>query len=119
MFSGEIRGRTEEGFSKEIVNFPAVSSPLHKNRRSVCFLRSPRCSNCQELNAQLVEQSRKGRERRPGGHEQTIAERFHEDAGALLPSPVVPYEAGEKRSTRVTSLSLVPCRNNGYSVPTA
>ena len=79
----------------------------------------PRCSNWQELNAQLIEQCRKRRERRLRGHEQTIGERFQQDAEALLPLPPAPYEACEKRTTRVTSLSLVRYRTNDYSVPTA
>jgi transposase len=79
----------------------------------------PRCASWQELNAQLVEQCRKRRERRLRGHEQTIGERFQKDAEALLALPPVPYEACEKRTTRVTSLSLVRYRNNDYSVPTA
>jgi hypothetical protein len=79
----------------------------------------PRCSTWQELNARLVEQCRKRRARRLRGHEQTIGERFQRDTAALLPLPPAPYEACEKRSTRVTSLSLVRYRNNDYSVPTA
>jgi hypothetical protein len=71
------------------------------------------------LNAQLIEQCRKRRERRLRGHEQTIGERFQKDAEALLPLPPTLYEACEKRSTRVTSLSLVRYRGNDYSVPTA
>lgn len=79
----------------------------------------PRCSSWQELNAQLIEQCRKRRERRLRGHEQTIGERFAKDREVLLPLPPVPYEACEKRTTRVTSLSLVRYRSNDYSVPTA
>jgi transposase len=79
----------------------------------------PRCGSWQELNAQLIEQCGKRRERRLRGHEQTIRERFQKDREALLPLPPVPYEACEKRTTRVTSLALVRYRNNDYSVPTA
>jgi transposase len=79
----------------------------------------PRCASWQELNSHLKEQCRTRRERRLRGHEQTIGERFHKDAGALLPLPPVAYEACEKRTTRVTSLSLVRYRSNDYSVPTA
>jgi transposase len=79
----------------------------------------PRCASWQELNAQLVEQCRKRRERKLRGHEQTIGERFQKDAAVLLPLPPTPYEACEKRSTRVTSLSLVRYRGNDYSAPTA
>jgi len=41
------------------------------------------------------------------------------DKEMLLPLPAVPYEACEKRTTRVTSLSLVRYRTNDYSVPVA
>lgn len=56
----------------------------------------PRCSTWQDLNAQLVEQCRKRRERRLRGHEQTIGERFQTDAAALLLLPAIRYEACEK-----------------------
>lgn len=78
----------------------------------------PRCESWQELNAQLVEHCRKRRERRLRGHEQTIGERLQKDAEALLPLPPAGYEACEKRTTRVTALSLVRYRGNDYSVPT-
>ena len=35
----------------------------------------------------------------------------------LLPLPAAPYEACQKRSTRVTSLALVRYRANDYSLP--
>ena len=79
----------------------------------------PRCASWPELNAQLIEQCRKRKERKLRGHEQTIGERFQKDAAMLLPLPPTPYEACEKRSTRVTSLSLVRYRGNDYSAPTA
>ena len=40
------------------------------------------------------------------------------DRQALLPLPPTPYDACDKRTTRVTSLSLVRYRANDYSVPT-
>ena len=79
----------------------------------------PRCASWQELNAQLIEQCQKRRERRLRGHEQTIGERLQKDAETLLPLPPAPYEPCEKRTTRVSSLSLVRYRSNDYSVPTA
>jgi transposase len=79
----------------------------------------PRCVSWQELNAQLVEQCRKRKERKLRGHDQTIGERFEKEAAVLLPLPPTSYEACEKRSTRVTSLSLVRYRGNDYSAPTA
>jgi len=52
------------------------------------------------------------------GHRETIGERFERDRAALLPLPAAPYEACEKVTTRVNSLSLVRYRGNDYSVPT-
>jgi transposase len=78
----------------------------------------PRVSSWQELNAHLEQQCRKRRERRLRGHSETIGERVERDRAALLPLPAAPYEACEKISTRVSSLSLVRYRSNDYSVPT-
>jgi transposase len=78
----------------------------------------PRVSSWQELNAHLEQQCRKRRERRLRGHSERIGERFERDRAALLPLPAAPYEACEKISTRVSSLSLVRYRSNDYSVPT-
>jgi hypothetical protein len=52
------------------------------------------------------------------GHTETIGERFERDRALMLPLPAAPYEACEKVSTRVCSLSLVRYRTNDYSVPT-
>lgn len=49
---------------------------------------------------------------------ETIGERFERDRAALLQLPPTPYEACEKISARVSSLSLVRYRANDYSVPT-
>lgn len=38
---------------------------------------------------------------------------------ALLPLPATAYDASDKHSTRVSSLSLVRYRTNDYSVPMA
>ena len=51
------------------------------------------------------------------GHDGTIGERFKQDRQALLPLPAAPYDACDKRATRVSSLSLVRYRTNDYSVP--
>jgi transposase len=77
----------------------------------------PRANSWAELNAQLAERCRKRRERRLRGHQETIGERFERDLAAMLPLPEAPYEACEKISTRVSSLSLVRYRTNDYSVP--
>jgi transposase len=78
----------------------------------------PRVSSWQELNAHLEAECRERRERRLRGHTETIGERFERDRAALLPLPAAPYEACEKISARVSSLSLVRYRSNDYSVPT-
>ena len=78
----------------------------------------PRASSWEELNTRLEAECRKRRERRLRGHAESIGERFERDRAALLPLPAAPYEACEKISTRVSSLSLVRYRSNDYSVPT-
>jgi hypothetical protein len=70
-----------------------------------------------EFNAHLLIQCQKRRERKLPGHQQSIGERFEKDREKLLPLPAAPYEACDKRSTRVTSMSLVRYRTNDYSVP--
>jgi transposase len=78
----------------------------------------PRVSSWEELNAHLEQQCRKRRERKLRGHSESIGERFERDRAAMLPLPAAPYEACEKISARVSSLSLVRYRGNDYSVPT-
>jgi transposase len=77
----------------------------------------PRFATWEAFNAHLLVQSQKRRERKLRGHQQTIGERFEKDRERLLPLPAAPYEACDKRSTRVTSMSLVRYRTNDYSVP--
>ena len=78
----------------------------------------PRASSWEELNLHLEASCRKRRERILRGHTQSIGERFEADRAAMLPLPAAPYEACEKISARVSSLSLVRYRGNDYSVPT-
>ncbi len=63
-----------------------------------------RVPSWEESNVQLEAQCRKRRERRLRGHAETIGERFERDRAALLPLPIVSYEACEKVSARVSSL---------------
>ena len=79
----------------------------------------PRAQSFEELNARLQEQCHKRRARCLRGHGESIAERFERDRQALLPLPATPYQACDKVTTRVTSLSLVRYRSNDYSVPVA
>ena len=78
----------------------------------------PRAASWEELNIHLEAACLKRRQCRLRGHRETIAERFERDRAVLLPLPAAPYEACEKITTRVTSLSLVRYRSNDYSVPT-
>jgi transposase len=77
----------------------------------------PRHVTWEEFNEHLLAQCQQRRERKLRGHQQTIGERFEKDKEMLLPLPAARYEACEKRSTRVTSMSLVRYRANDYSVP--
>ena len=71
------------------------------------------------LNVWLEEQCLKRQGDRLRGHKETIAERLVRDLDALMRLPATAYDACEKRSTRVSSLSMVRYRNNDYSVPVA
>ena len=51
--------------------------------------------------------------------EKRCLERMERDLEALLPLPPAPYDACEKQTSRVSSLSLVRYRTNDYSVPVA
>ena len=72
-----------------------------------------------ELNAHLREKCLERMERRLRGHKETIGERMARDIDVLLPLPATPYNACDKHTTGVSSLSLVKYRTNDYSVPVA
>ena len=78
----------------------------------------PRVASWKELNAQLLGECQKRRERKLWGHTATIAERFEQERGKLLPLPPALLEACEKRTARVSSQALVRYESNDYSVPT-
>ena len=79
----------------------------------------PRFTNFDDLNTDLAEQCRKRMDDKLRGHSKTIGERFAADAEQLQSLPAVAYDACDKQSVRVNSLSLVRYRSNDYSVPTA
>ena len=79
----------------------------------------PSYGSFDELNAHLREKCLERMERRLRGHKETIGERMERDLEALLALPAVPYDASDKHTTRVSSLSLVRYRTNDYSVPVA
>lgn len=70
------------------------------------------------FNAYLADQCRKRMSDTLRGHKETIGERFAADAEQLQPLPAVAYDACDKQTVRVSSLSLVRYRGNDYSVPT-
>ena len=78
----------------------------------------PQAASWQQLNEYLEAQCRARRQRRLRGQAKTIGERFERDREAMLPLPGSPFEACEKQTVRVSSLSLVRYRTNDYSVPT-
>ena len=85
--------------------------------RRTFFVPVPRFPSWEALNADVARQCRARRGHRLRRHTETIGERFARDRDALLPLPPVPYDACDRRATRVTSLSLVRYRLNDYSVP--
>src|SRR3954465_5993366 len=79
----------------------------------------PQVESLTALNSHLETRCRERQNARLRGHEETIGERLTRDLAAMLPLPSTPYEACERRSARVSSLSLVRYRGNDYSVPVA
>lgn len=69
------------------------------------------------LNAYLLECCRRRLADRLRGHVETIGERLERDLAAFQKPLPAPYDACEKVSTGVSSLSLVRYRLNDYSVP--
>ena len=59
------------------------------------------------LNAYLEERCLDRLGARLRDHDETIGERMERDLEALLPFPGAPYDASDKRVSRVSSLSLV------------
>jgi transposase len=65
----------------------------------------PYAASWEELNAGFEADCRARRGRRLRGHTESIGERFERDRAAMLPFPASPYEACEKVTVRVSSLS--------------
>jgi Integrase core domain len=79
----------------------------------------PVFADFEALNAHLLAGCRKRLADRLRGHGGTIGERLERDLAVFHKPLPAPYDACEKLSTRVSSLSLVRYRRNDYSVPTA
>ncbi len=79
----------------------------------------PRFESFEALNAELETLCLRRQDDVLRGHTETIGERLLRDLDALMALPAVPYDACEKVSTRVSSISMVRYRNNDYAVPVA
>ncbi|MDH3371620.1 MAG: IS21 family transposase [Gammaproteobacteria bacterium] len=79
----------------------------------------PRFASFDDLNAWLEDQCRRRMSDKLRGHNETIGERLKRDIAAFQELPAVAYDACDKCTVRVSSLSLVRYRGNDYSVPTA
>ena len=78
----------------------------------------PRAASWEALNEQFVRDAIARRAQRLRGHAETIGERFERDRAAFLPLPAARFEACDKTTARVSSISLVRYKTNDYSVPT-
>jgi hypothetical protein len=87
--------------------------------RRNCFVPMPRVASFEALSAKLKDDCRGRLGVRLRSHAETIGERLVRDLAACHALPATPYEACEKRTGRVSSLSLVRYRGTDYSVPTA
>ena len=79
----------------------------------------PSFESFEALNAYLERRCLERMDAQLRGHTETIGQRMERDLDALLPLPAVPYDACEKQSDQVSSLSLVRYRPNDYPVPVA
>ena len=80
---------------------------------------APSFESFDALNAHLERRRLERMDARLRGHTETIGQRMEWDLDALLPLPAVPYDACEKQTSRVSSLSLVRYKTNDYSAPVA
>jgi len=79
----------------------------------------PRFESFAALNVWLEAQCRRRLQDKLRGHTETIGERLAQDLASFQDLPAVAYDACDRRTARVSSLSLVRYRGNDYSVPTA
>ena len=77
----------------------------------------PRATSWEELNAQLLEQCRKRRERTLWGHTKPLPSGLSETGSNCCRCRRRRMKPASKRSARVSSLALVRYETNDYSVP--
>jgi transposase len=78
----------------------------------------PVAESLDAFNGRLLDACTKRRQAILRGHSSSIAERMQADLAAFMKLPPAPYDACDKVTTRVSSLSLVRYKNNDYSAPT-
>jgi transposase len=78
----------------------------------------PTFPSYEALNAFLLQKCLERRREVLRGYSQTIDERLAADRAAFRSLPAVPFDPCDRRTGRVSSLSLVRYRGNDYSVPT-
>jgi transposase len=78
----------------------------------------PTFASYEALNVYLLDQCLKRRRDVLRGHSQTIDERLAADLAAFSALPAVAFDPCDKRTGRVSSLSLVRYHRSDYSVPT-
>lgn len=79
----------------------------------------PAFASFADLNAYLEDQCCQRMKDKLRGHQESIEERLARDIAAFQPLPAVSYDPCDKRTGRVSSLSLVRYKGNDYSVPVA
>ena len=79
----------------------------------------PHAASFAALNEQLLADCRRRLGDRLRGHQATIGARLARDQACFHDLPASSYDACEKRTSRVSSLSLVRYHGTDYSVPTA
>ena len=81
------------------------------------FVPLPSFESFDTLNAYLDAQCRKRLDLLVKGHILTVGERLEQEGETLIKLPQTPYDASDKQTGRVSSLSLVRYKGNDYSVP--
>ena len=93
-----------------------VESLVGYVRRNL-FVPLPSFESFDALNAYLDAQCRKRLDLLVKGHVLTVGERLEQERDTMIKLPQTPYDASDKQTGRVSSLSLVRYKGNDYSVP--
>src|ERR1700751_1754642 len=102
---------------------PGKGNDKGKGEGLVCFVRPnfmtplPVAESLDAFNACILDACSKRGQAILRGHTVPISERMQADLALFMKLPTAPYDACDKATTRVSSLSLVRYKNNDYSVP--